>query len=116
MLRCDGLVRERGVLMKRMAKLTTGFEERGDEEVALVLNEGCRDLKAGKAIRACGGRDSILQNSWPGSGLLVFPLHLLLYDMSILICFNTILSCSVLHGAVALVCMHMRHLIIMEFN
>ena len=50
-LRCDGLVREREVLMKRMAEVTAGFEERGDEEkVTLVLDEGCRDLKAGKAI------------------------------------------------------------------
>ena len=50
-LRCDGLVRERVVLMKKMAELTTGFEERGDEEkVTLVLDEGCRDLKVGKAI------------------------------------------------------------------
>ena len=40
-LRCDGLVREREVLMKKMAELTTGFEERGDEEkVTLVLDEG----------------------------------------------------------------------------
>ena len=47
-LRCDGLVREREVLMKRMAEVTTGFEERCDEEKAtLVLSEGCRDLKAG---------------------------------------------------------------------
>ena len=36
-LRCDGLVREREVLMMRMAEVT-------------VLDEGCRDLKAGKAI------------------------------------------------------------------
>ena len=50
-LRCDGLVREREVLMKRMAEVTTGFEERGvGEKMTLVLNEGCRDLKAGKAI------------------------------------------------------------------
>ena len=50
-LRCDGLVREREVLMKRMAELTTMFEERGDEKkMTLVLDEGCRDLKAGKAI------------------------------------------------------------------
>ena len=47
-LRCDVLVREREVLMKRMAEVTTGFEERCDEEkVTLVLNEGCRDFKAG---------------------------------------------------------------------
>ena len=46
-----------------------------------------------KQLRACGGRDSVLQNSWPGSGLLVSPPHLLLYGMSIIICFNTILSC-----------------------
>ena len=33
------------VLMKRMADVTAGFEERGDEEkVTLVLDEGCRDL------------------------------------------------------------------------
>ena len=37
-LRCDGLVREREVLMKRTAEVTAGFEERGDEEkVTLVL-------------------------------------------------------------------------------
>ena len=36
-LRCDGLVREREVLMMRMAEVT-------------VLDEGCRDLKVGKAI------------------------------------------------------------------
>ena len=34
-----------------MAEVTAGFEERSDKEkVALVLDEGCRDLKAGKAI------------------------------------------------------------------
>ena len=50
-LRCDGLVREREVLMKRIAEVSTGFEERGDKEkVTLVLDEDCRDLKAGKAI------------------------------------------------------------------
>ena len=49
-LRCDGLVREREVLIKRMVDVTAGFEERGDEDVTLVLDEGCRDLKAGKAI------------------------------------------------------------------
>ena len=48
-LRCDGLVREKEVLMKN-ARGEAGFEERGDEEkVTLVLNEGCRDLKSGKA-------------------------------------------------------------------
>ena len=37
--------------MKRMAEVTAGFEERGGKEkVTLVLDEGCRDLKAGKAI------------------------------------------------------------------
>ena len=41
-LRCGGLVREREVLLKRMAEVTARFEEQGDE--------GCRDLKAGKAI------------------------------------------------------------------
>jgi len=50
-LRCDGLVREREVLMKRMVEVILGFEERGDEEkVTLMLDEGCRDWKAGKAI------------------------------------------------------------------
>ena len=49
--RCDGLVRERKVLMKRIAEVTAGFEERGDKQkVTLVLDKGCRDLKAGKAI------------------------------------------------------------------
>ena len=43
-LRCGGLVREREVLLslKRMAEVTAGFEEQGDE--------GCRDMKAGKAV------------------------------------------------------------------
>ena len=41
-LRCGGLVREREMLLKRMAEVIAGFEERGDE--------GCRDMKAGKAI------------------------------------------------------------------
>ena len=41
-LKCGGLVREREVLLKRMAEVTAGFEERGDE--------GFRDLKAEKAI------------------------------------------------------------------
>ena len=50
-LSCSGLVREREVLMKGMAEVTAGFEEQSDEEkVALVLDEGCRDVKAGKAI------------------------------------------------------------------
>ena len=49
--RCDGLVRERKVLMKRIAEVTAGFEERGDKQkVTLVLDKDCRDLKAGKAI------------------------------------------------------------------
>ena len=49
---CDGLVREKEV-MKGMAEVTARFEVRGDEEKGtLVLNEGCRDLKAGKAIEA----------------------------------------------------------------
>ena len=43
MLRCDGLVREREMIV--------AFEEQGDEEkVTLVLDEGCRNLKAVKAI------------------------------------------------------------------
>ena len=55
-LMCDGLVRGRKVLMKRMAEVTAGFEERCDKEkVTLVLDEGCIDLKAGK--------DSVLQSS-----------------------------------------------------
>ena len=34
-----------------MVEVTVGFEEQDDEEkVTLVLDEGCRDLKAGKAI------------------------------------------------------------------
>ena len=41
-LRCGGLVREREMLLKRMAEVIAGFEERGDK--------GCRDMKAGKAI------------------------------------------------------------------
>ena len=50
-LRCSVLVRERDVLMKRMAEVTAGFEEQSDEEkVALALDEGCRDVTAGKAI------------------------------------------------------------------
>ena len=50
-LRCSRLVREREVLMKRMEEVIAGYEERSDEEkVVLVLNEGCRDLKAGRAI------------------------------------------------------------------
>ena len=38
--------------MKRMAlEVTAEFEQQSDEEnVALVLDEGCRDVKAGKAI------------------------------------------------------------------
>ena len=36
-LRCDGLVRE-------------GFEERGDKEVTLAFDKGCRNLKTWKAI------------------------------------------------------------------
>ena len=44
-LRCDGLAREREVLMKRMAEVTAGFKERDDEEkVTVVLDEGCRGL------------------------------------------------------------------------
>ncbi len=55
-LMCDGLVRERKVLMKRMAEVTAVFEERCDKEkVTLVLDEGCIDLKAGK--------DSVLRSS-----------------------------------------------------
>ena len=37
--------------MKRIAEVTAGFEEQGDKQkVTLVLDKGCRDLKAGKAI------------------------------------------------------------------
>ena len=49
-----------------MAEVTAGFEEQSDEEkVALVLDEGCRDLKAGKAIECMWStvRDSQLQSS-----------------------------------------------------
>ena len=44
--------------------MTAGFQERSDEEkVALVLDEDCRDLKAGKPLSVCGERDSLLQSS-----------------------------------------------------
>ena len=34
----------------KMAEVTSGFKERGDEEVTQVLDAGCRYLKAGKVI------------------------------------------------------------------
>ena len=40
------------MLKNRMAVMTAGFDERGDKEtVTLVLDEGCIDLKAEKAIK-----------------------------------------------------------------
>ena len=36
--------------MKEMVEVTARFEERGEEKVALALDEGCRDLKAEKFI------------------------------------------------------------------
>ena len=49
---------------KEMVEVTAGFEEWSDKEkVALVLDEGCRDLKAGKPLSVCGERDSLLQSS-----------------------------------------------------
>ena len=54
-LKCGGLVREREVLMKRIAEVTVGVDERGDE--------GCRHLKAGKAIECMWRRDYALWNS-----------------------------------------------------
>ena len=37
--------------MKRMVEMTARFEEQGDKEkVTLMLDEGCRDWKAEKAI------------------------------------------------------------------
>ena len=54
-LRYGGLVREREVLMKRMAEVTAGLEKQGDA--------GCRDLKQGKPLSACGGRGSVLRSS-----------------------------------------------------
>ena len=39
--------------MKRMAEVTAGFDERNDKEkveLYIVLDTGCRGLKAGKAI------------------------------------------------------------------
>ena len=51
MLRFSELVREREVLIKRMAEVTAGFKAQIDKEkVALALEEGCRDVNAGKAI------------------------------------------------------------------
>ena len=42
-LRCDRLIREREVLMKRMAEMTARLENRGDEKkVTLVLDKGYR--------------------------------------------------------------------------
>ena len=41
--------------MKRMVEVTAGLEEQGDA--------GCRELKQGKPLRACGGRDYVLRNS-----------------------------------------------------
>ena len=39
------------MLMKRMAEMITVYEERSDKEkVAFVLDEGCRNVKAGKGI------------------------------------------------------------------
>ena len=46
--------------MNRMATVTAGFEERGDEEeVTLVLDVGCIDLKAEKVIE-CMWRKRLL--------------------------------------------------------
>ena len=55
-LRCDGLVREREVLIKRIAEVTAG-------KVTLVLDKIAEILKQGKPLSACGGRDSVLRSS-----------------------------------------------------
>ena len=47
--------------MKRMAEMAARFEEQGDKEkVILMLDEGCRDLKAGKAIECMWIDEEIL--------------------------------------------------------
>ena len=44
-LRCGRLLREKEVLMKRMAEVTAGFEEHSDKEkVVQVLKEGCTNV------------------------------------------------------------------------
>ena len=65
--------------MKRMAEETVGYEERSEEEkVALVLDEDCRDLKAGKAIECIRGeKDSLLQRAKDESIVVPQPPHLM---------------------------------------
>ena len=58
--------------MKRMGEVIAGYEERNDEgKVILVLNEGCRDLKAGKAIE-CMWRSRFCTPEYQAN-LMVFP-------------------------------------------
>ena len=67
---CGGLVREREALMKRMAEVTAGFLERGDgEKVVLVLDAGCRDFTAGKAIE-CIWKKRFCAPEWPQTAIL----------------------------------------------
>ena len=50
--------------MKRMAEMAARFEEQGDKEkMALMLDEGCGDLKAGEAIECMWIKRFVLQNS-----------------------------------------------------
>ena len=73
--------------MKEMVEVTARFEERGEEKVALALDEGCRDLKAEKFIE-CMWRKRFC------------------YGMCILVCFNTIILLSATWGCHPTVCAH----------
>ena len=95
--------------------MTARFEEQGDKEkVTLMLDEGCTDLKAGKAyiinikpLRACMCMDeeilfsrvAIASLGWiywcmsPSFSPLTLHMTCMSRSINILICFSTLLSC-----------------------
>ena len=80
------------------------------DEEKVALDEGCIEMwRQGKLLNACGEKDSLLQSS---HSLLVSPDP---WWHDFLICLHLwtmymYTSVKVLHGAVALVCMHTMHL------
>ena len=85
-----------------------------------MLDEGCRDLKAGKAIEYMWRKRLCSPGSLARVGSIGIPSSpvTLQNGMSILSCFNTIIIILLsATWAVALVCMHMRHLLLnIELN
>ena len=75
-LRCGKLTREREVFVRRMEERVDGFDKRGDEEkVMLVLNEACKDGRAGRAVeRMWERRFFVPDESKPSFQMCWYPL------------------------------------------